>query len=507
LRPLTLGRSFVGSLGLAVALVFVLGVARADEVILKDGSVVRGEVLAGDAKAPLKVRVTRDKSDIVVEIPRDDVRWVRRLGDDAARQLARVEALLVDGKVARAIEALQAFVKQRPKDARAQRELGFALLLANDAPKAVKALELACTLDPLDLEAHLTLARAQLGLAQRDAAIETLRRACHLGPGHAETFRRLALLLLHRHQARAERLADGSKAADRAAAYKDRLEALRVFERALRIDDRHEGVVLEFAAALLRGPEADRQRAGKVLMDFLRKTPQAAGAVRMLAQLEAAQGSPKKALLRIVGLLKQRGLPPPLRERLEAEAALYGWLKAGATTLAPPGMDAGQSKVDLRRARLRLVFLLELLPEDGRLMLALARVELRDGELDEGRAWLDRAALSGPLAVQGAAGLLQQVCVALLRSKLLPNAKPQRRFFGPKVAVAKARKLVALAPWLAAAHRTLGAALEREAKFKAAAQAYAEGIPWSRAADKESLIKAAESALGKAKRAQKHKDL
>ena len=63
------------------------------------------------------------------------------------------------------------------------------------------------------------------------------------------------------------------------------------------------------------------------------------------------------------------------------------------------------------------------------------------------------------------------------------------------------------APWLTAAHRTMGQALERGGQFKAAAQAYADGIAWSAGSDKESLIKAAQAALEKAKRAEKHRDL
>ncbi|MGE0712478.1 MAG: tetratricopeptide repeat protein [Planctomycetota bacterium] len=485
-------------------------VARADEVILKDGSVVRGEVLtpSDDEKAPLQVRVVRGEARVLVEVPRAEVRFVRRLSDEAERQLERVEGLLADAKLPEAIALLKAFVAKAPADARAQRELGFASLLAGDPQGAVGPLEEACRLDPLDLEAHLSLGRAQERLGRLDAAIETYRRAVLLGPDHADSFRRLAQLLLARCAARRERLGQpGALPEEESAATRDREEALRAYERATRVDPRDEGLALERASALLAGDERERGQAKQVLHDLLAKAPQAAGAIRMLAQLEAADGEPRKALLRLVELLKRRDLPPPLRERLEAEAALYGWLLDGRKTPAPPGMDAGQPQTDLQRARLRLVFLLELLPEDGGLLLALARVELRDGELDEGRAWLDRAAVAGPAEVQAAAGLLQQVCVSLVRARVVPTAPAPETFFSDQVAAQKAKALVTLAPWLPAAHRTLGRALERDGDFKAAAQAYADGLPWSAGADKESLIKAAQAALERARRKEQHKDL
>ena len=485
---------------------FIGPLAWADEVILKDGSVVRGEVLESDDEAPLRIRVVRGQSRVVVDIPRDDIRWVRPLDGDTERTLAKVEALLLEGKHDPAVELLRGLVEQHPRDARAQRELGFALLLKNDFQAGAQALERACALDPLDLESHLALARAQEQLAQLDAAIETYRKACLLGPTHSRVFRRLGELLLERHARRLDEPAPSEEA--QRAAQKDRAEALRAYERAARIDPLDEGIALERAATLLGSDEErEHQQAVEILKAFLRKAPQAAGAVRMLAQIEAAQGEPKLALLRIVGLLKRQDLPGPLRHRLEAEAALYSWLQAGAKTPAPPGMDAGDPKVDLAQARLRLVFLLDLLPEDARLQLALARIELRAGEIDEARTWLDRVVLSEPKAVHPDAALLQQICLDLLRAKLLPNGSAPETFFGEGVALPKARRLVRLAPWLTAAHRTMGQALERGGQFKAAAQAYADGIAWSAGSDKESLIKAAQAALEKAKRAEKHRDL
>ncbi|HBP19090.1 MAG TPA: hypothetical protein DEA08_15050 [Planctomycetes bacterium] len=480
--------------------------ATADEVILKDGSVVRGEVLESNDDAPLRIRVVRGQSRVVVDIPRADIRWVRPLDSETERTLTKVEALLLEGKHDPAIALLRKLVEQHPRDARAQRELGFALLLRNDFKGGIEVLQRACALDPLDLESHLALARAQEQLRQLDGAIETYRKACLLGPTHSRVFRRLGELLLERQ---AQRLDDPNPSEDDLrAAKKDRAEALRAYERAARIDPLDEGIALERAATLLAGEdEQEHQRAVEVLKAFLRKAPQAAGAVRMLAQIEAAQGDPKLALLRIVGLLKREDLPAPLRQRLEAEAALYSWLQSGAKTPAPPGMDAGDPKVDLAQARLRLVFLLDLLPEDARLQLALARVELRAGEIDEARTWLDRVVLSEPKEVHPDAALLQHVCLDLLRAKLLPNGSAPETFFGEGVALPKARRLVRLAPWLTAAHRTMGQALERETQFKAAAQAYADGIAWSAGADKESLIKAAQAALEKAKRAEKHRDL
>ena len=43
---------------------------------------------------------------------------------------------------------------------------------------------------------------------------------------------------------------------------------------------------------------------------------------------------------RIDGLLERKDLAPTLRERLEAEAALYGWLHEAQGQVSPPGTEA-----------------------------------------------------------------------------------------------------------------------------------------------------------------------
>ena len=414
-------------------------------------------------------------------------------------------------------------------------------MLANKPQPAANALAEACQRDPSDLEARLSLASAQERLGERDAAIESYRLAGELAPKHVRTWLRLAELLLGRWAERsaeppeaeepvpaegppegpakaAGEVSPGDAAAAAAPAQRDRAEALEAFSKATAADPRDEEVVLTHARVLLEGPEGPKAARG-VLGIFLRRVPQAAGAVRLLAQLEASAGDPRQALVRIVELLKRRDLPAELREHLEAEAALYAWLQAGAKTPAPPGMDAGADSIDLDRARLRLVLLLDLLPDEPRLLLALARAELRAGDLSQARAWLDQLALvlgSGGGAAGGGevgdrlradAAILAHVSARLLKSQIVPGVSPPDVFFGEEVALSQAERLAALTPWLPAAHRTHGRALARAGQFREAAKAFARGAQRASGAERDALTKAAESALADEQRQAEHKDL
>lgn len=505
----------------------------ADEVILRSGRVIRGEVLPAETETgPLRVRVKRGQKVAVVELGRAEVRYIRRLGADAERILRQVDEALAAGNATQAAKILTTYLKKNPEDARAYRELGFALLLANSPAPAANALEEACRRDPQDLESRLSLASAQDRLGRRNAAIESYREAGTLAPKHARTWLRLADLLLRRWQARLQAIETlppekaspkgetgkavpvGPRARELRAAQADRKEALEAFEHAKRADPRDEEVVLTHARVILEGPEGAKL-AREVLGRFLRRVPQAAGAARLLAQLEAAAGQHRQALLRVIELLKRRDLLPELREHLEAEAALYAWLKDGAKTPTPPGTDASADGLDLNRARLRLLLLLDLLPDEPRLLLALARVELRAGELSQARIWLDRVALSlgpkaeGPQAdvIRSDAAILSRISARLLKAKIVPGVQAPKVFFGPTVALRQAARTAALAPWLPAAHKTHGAALERAAKFQEAAKAYARGAQRATGSTRDELTKAAEAALERARRKKEHRDL
>ncbi|MBL4849196.1 MAG: hypothetical protein JKY65_27030 [Planctomycetes bacterium] len=498
--------------------------ASADEVILRSGRVVKGEVLPAETEhAPLRVRIQRGRQSAIVEFERAEVRYIRRLGANAERVLRQVDEALALGEAARAAKILTAYLRKNPEDARGYRELGFAHLLANKPQPAVHALEEACRRDPQDLESKLSLASGQLLLGRRDAAIETYRQAGTLAPRHARTWLKLADLLLRRWKARLDAIeiapapvkgAPDRRGAERAAAGADRKEALEAFEHAKQADPRDEEVVLTHARILLEGPEGPK-RAREVLGRFLRRVPQAAGAARLLAQLEAAGGQHRQALLRVIDLLKRRNLVPELREHLESEAALYAWLKDGAKTPAPPGMDASADGVDLNRARLRLLLLLDLLPDEPRLLLALARVELRATDLSQARIWLDRVALAlGPKAegeiadrVRADAAILSRISARLLKAKIVPGVAPPKAFFGPKVALSQAVRTAQLVPWLPAAHRTHAQALERAAKFQEAAKAYARGAQRASGPARDELTKAAQAALERARRKQEHKEM
>jgi tetratricopeptide (TPR) repeat protein len=532
-RGLTPLRVLWTALLIGASLGLSAGEARADEVILRSGRVIRGEVLPTESEtAPVRIRVKRGQKSAVVELERAEVRYIRRLGSDAERVLRQVDEALAAGEAGRAAKILTEYLEKNPHDARAYRELGFALLLANKPAPAVEALEEACRRDAQDLESRLSLASAQQQVGRRDAAIESYRQAATLAPKHARTWLRLADLLLRRWQARLKAIenlpplpqgvaegAKGDRAQELKSAQADRKEALEAFEHAKRADPRDEEVVLTHARVILEGPEGE-DLAREVLARFLRRVPQAAGAARLLAQLEAASGNPRQALLRVIELLKRRDLLPELREHLEAEAALYAWLKDGAKTPAPPGTDAGADGVDLDRARLRLILLLDLLPSEPRLLLALARVELRAGDLAEARSWLDRVSLAlGPQAkgsaadqaqadrVRADAAILARVSATLLKAKIVPGVSPPKAFFGPKVALAQAARTAQLVPWLPAAHRTHAAALERAGQFQEAAKAYARGAQRASGKARDELTSAAQAALEKARRKREHKDL
>lgn len=474
----------------APALVLILAfaaapAARADEVILSDGAIVRGEVLADPADGPVRVALARGDDQAIVEIPRAQVRAVRRLDDAEERLVVGAEEALLAGEHARAVELLLKLVERRPEDARAHRELGFALVLGGRPDAALAPLERACDLDPIDFEVWLACAQTLQRLGRRDEAIERFRRAARLGPRHTVAWRALAQLLQ-------ERAAERAAAQQTDAAASDRREALETLERAGREDPRDEDVAIEHAAALVAGEdEAEHARARELLTAFAARVPEATRVPRFLARLEAASGAHAEAAARAQALLAREGLPDALREALAAEAALYGWLAAGAPGFAPRDLDAGEPACDPARAARQLRGLLELLPEDGRLQLALGRALLRAGEHELGRRWLERAALAGPRPVVADALLLQQAAAAL---QAAPAGEPVATLFGPTVAVTQAHRLVALAPWWLASHRTLTRALRREERFAEEAAAHRAALPWASEAERAALEAAAREA-------------
>ncbi len=471
---------------LAVLLLFAALTARADEVVLVDGAEVRGEVLSDEPGQPVRVAVRRGDDQGVIEIPRAQVRAVRRFDSDEERLVLAAEDALLAGAAPRAAELLRQLVERRPDDPRAHRELAFALTLGGEAEQAAAHLERACALDPIDFEAHLAWAQALQRLGRRDEAVERFRRAARLGPRHTVAWRALAELLLAR-----------GRAADRA-------EALDALTRAGREDPADEQVALEHAAALVAGPDAvEHARAREVLAAVVARRPDAVRAARFLARLQAAAGEHAAAAEQVEALLSRADLPLPEdhREALAAERALYRWLAAGARTLAPEGLDAGARECPLERAVRQLRGLLELLPDDARLQLALARVLLRSGEVAAGRAWLERAALAGPRPVIADALLLQQAAAALQAED------PPQALFGEAIALSKAERLVALAPWWTASHRTLAGALGRAGRFEEAAAAYRAAVAWAAAAERAGLEAAAAEAERLAGQQRRNRDL
>lgn len=364
--------------------------------------------------------------------------------EDARRQLQA-------GDHQGAIARLQDLARARPGDARVQRELGFALLLGNQEAAAVEALERARLLDPTDLEVLVQLARALTALQRVDAAIEAWDRAALRGPRHPVGWRSVAQLLLHRAQKG------------------DRERALRALELGTRECPEDEQLLLLRAEALLvGGQEAEVAQARGLLEAFAKGHPAALETSRRLAALQAALGDFAGAEARLRELLPRAPQDGAYRDLLEAELAMNAWEATRRAGPAPPALDAAAPGMDPSLAARRLDLLLRARVDDGALLVARARVELRRDDAEAALPWLERAALVGPEGVTADALLLQEVAHARLKA----GKEPPRTYFGPGASPAKARRLAWLAGWLPAAHETLGRALEREGDLPAAAEAY-----------------------------------
>lgn len=411
--------------------------------------------MLADGPAAVRVAVRRGSDRVVVDVPREQVRLVRRLPGEHERLALEGEQALLQGDVAAAISAFAPLAAARPDDPRALRELGFALLLAERPAEAEEALARACALDALDLEAHLQRARVLERLGRTDEAIAAWKRAATLGPRHVASWRAAARLLLARARGR------------------DREEAVRCLELALREDPTSEAAALDLVDALApglarlplpgRGLDEGQARARGALEPFVARSPGAVRAGLALARLEALAGEPRRARDRVAALVARPEVEAGLRARLAAEAALHAWLAAGATTPAPPGLDAGDDAVDAAAAARALGLLLDGGPEDGRLLLARARALMRAGQGADAGPDLERAALAGPPPVTADALLLQEARLA-------------RRPLGAGWSPAKAARLAAVAPWWPEAHEAHARALEREGDPAAGADA------WMRAA-------------------------
>lgn len=369
-------------------------------------------------------------------------------------ELEEARQALLRGDAPGAIARLEQLARERPRDPRVQRELGFTLLLANREAAAVEALERARALDPTDLEVLFQLARALTGLERLDEAIEAWQAAALRGPRHPVGWRTLATLLLQR------------------AGQGDRERARRSLELGTRECPDDEPLLLLRAEELLEsGQEAEVQQAAALLDGFARAHPGALEAGRRHAAVLAALGQPAAAAERLRELLPRAPSQGPYRDLLEAELALYAWDAAGRPGLAPPSLDPAEPGVDPSLAARRLDVLLRARLEDGALLLARARVELRRPDPEAALPWLEKAALVGPEGVTADALLLQEVAHTTLQAAKA-GAAPPRAFFGPQVSPGKARRLAALYGWTAAAHETLGRALEREGELLAAAESY-----------------------------------
>lgn len=424
-------------------------------MILDDGSSIHGEVLDGPKDSEvLRVAVLRGKDRVVVEVPKAAVRFVRQLNSAEERLSAKGSDALVAGEIKKAIGLFGQLVKLRPNDSRAHRELGFALLLANRAKDALAPLQEACALDPLDLEAHMELAQAHEGLGQVDPAADAYRKATRIGPKHVNAWRALAQLLLIRGTPESQR------------------EALDCLRRAAKADPTSEDVVLEWASAILaKDPKASRA----VLTAFATRLPSAARVGRALAKLDAVAGEYKQAGDRLARHVA-RGLKAPVGELIEAELALYRWLQDPSKAPSPAGTDASTlSAPALDAADRRLGILLDALPDDARLQLAVARLRLRTNRYGDCRAWLEQAALAGSPDVAEDALLLQEVALTLQRAALVPGVSAPTALLGASPSLPRARRLVRLAPWLEASHATLGGVFEAQGKFDRAGDAYVDG--------------------------------
>jgi len=424
---------------------------------MKDGTRLDGLVLdPPEAKGPVvRVEVLLQGNPVVREIARDEVRWIRRIRGDQAEQASNAQAALEKGQHRRAIALLQRLTRARPRDPVAHRELGFALLLANRDEEGLASLQQATQLDPTDFEAQLMLAQLFERQQRLDEAIQSYRQAAFIGLRHAVAWRSLARLLMQR------------------AAPGDRDQALRALGLAARESPRDEGIALDRADILLEsGDPADETRAREVLESLLKRAPTAPIVSSRLASLDAAQGKFAPARDRLQTLLKQVHQGDPRRDWLQAEWALYAWLAADPRPAAPPGTDVGQDGVDAEAAAYRLDMIIELQPEDGPLLLARARVDIKRDRPDVARVWLEAAALAGPSSVTSDALLLQSVATSLQRARLLPEAPPLRTFFSPDVSLRKAQRLVELLPWRVAAHETLARVFEREGDYEQAQRSY-----------------------------------
>ncbi|MCA8920275.1 MAG: tetratricopeptide repeat protein [Planctomycetes bacterium] len=457
----------------------VAGLAAADEVYLRDGSELKGEIV--DDGDPLKIAIGVGDKRVVVEVPRAQVLSVWRLDATDQRALIHAEEALLTGDLPEALKTLRALVERRPDDPRALKELGFALVLANADEEAAQVLGKVAEQTPRDFEVHLQLAQVCERRGQRDAAIEAFAKVFKLNPVHPIGARSLARLLVERH---------GPGDVER---------ALEVLAYAGKLSPADEALALELAELRLRrDPEASAARAG--LEAFCAANPQAWQAARRLAALLIQLGEPGQADALLASRVK--AAPEPVRELLATEAAWYGWLAGGREALAPRGLDVADLAVDPERAARGLDLLLTRAPQDARLVLARARVELRAGREDAGRELLERVALSGDGRVMRDALLLQQALGAL------ENDPPSPTLFGPQVSLPNARRVAALLGWRVEAQRALAQALERAGEFSAAAEAYSAARARTQVpAQREQLKAAEERARDEAKRVDRNRGM
>ncbi|MEZ6187218.1 MAG: hypothetical protein R3F62_19675 [Planctomycetota bacterium] len=237
--------------------------------------------------------------------------------------------------------------------------------------------------------------------------------------------------------------------------------ALETLAYTAKLAPHDEALALELAELRLRlDPQSPEARAG--LRAFCAANPEAWQAARRLSALLVQRGEPAAA----EALLAERIEAAPARPRLlRVEAAWYAagspagarrsrlgawtWPSSRWTLPSPP---AGWTR--LTRA-----------PQDARLVLARARVELRAGR---GPRAARSSSASRSTATPGHArrAVLQQALGAL------EHDPPSPTLFGPQVSLPNARRLAALIGWRCEAQETLAQALERAGEFAGAAQAF-----------------------------------